>query len=122
MEDRIVITDLPLPSRSLSPNARVHWAVKARTVKWYRQAAHIAATMALGRRKPRWRRATVQVTFRFRTRHRRDPDNLLASLKPAFDGLVDAGLLLDDAGLTHLPVVLTYDKNRPGVEMAVERD
>lgn len=40
---------------------------------------------------------------------RRDRDNLLASLKAAFDGIADAGLVENDAGLTHLPVHIVID-------------
>jgi Holliday junction resolvase RusA-like endonuclease len=40
---------------------------------------------------------TADVTFVVPDRRRRDMDNLLAMLKPAWDGLVDAGLLVDDS-------------------------
>ena len=36
--NRITIT-LPLPPKELSPNARPHWAVKARAIKSYRLLA-----------------------------------------------------------------------------------
>jgi len=40
---------------------------------------------------------TVDITFFPPDRRERDPDNLIASLKPAIDGLVDAGLLAGDS-------------------------
>ena len=59
--------------------------------------------------------------FFFKTRRRRDRDNLLASLKAAFDGLADAGLVADDSGLIHMPVEQYIDRADPRVELVVER-
>jgi crossover junction endodeoxyribonuclease RusA len=94
---------LPLPPRELSPNARAHWATKARATKRYRQAACVEAVLA-GVPEAPWTAATVLLRFFFRTRARRDRDNLLASMKAAFDGLADAGVVRDDSGLTYMPV------------------
>jgi len=38
----------------------------------------------------------ADVVFTLPDHRRRDPDNLMAMLKPAWDGLVDGGLLQDD--------------------------
>lgn len=115
--ERLVVT-LRLPPRILSPNARPHWAAKARAVRQYREAAYL---LALAERPPRpMRRARVTATFYFPSRRRRDPDNLLASLKPAFDGLADAGVVTDDSGLIHMPVEQRVDRRNPRVEIAVE--
>ena len=48
--------------------------------------------------------ADVTPVFRFGDKRRRDKDNLLASLKAAFDGLTDAGVWTDDSEATYLPV------------------
>jgi crossover junction endodeoxyribonuclease RusA len=95
---------LPLPPRVLSPNARAHWATKARATKLYRQAACVEAVLVAGPPAVPWETATVLLRFFFRTRARRDRDNLLASMKAAFDGLADAGVVRDDSGLTYMPV------------------
>jgi crossover junction endodeoxyribonuclease RusA len=100
---QITIT-LPLPPKSLSPNARVHWATKARATKSYRSAAKYRASFEAPS-KP-WRQVEIHATFVFATNRRRDKDNLLASLKAAFDGLVDAGIVEDDAGVSHAPMTL----------------
>jgi len=117
---RIIIT-LPLPPRELSPNARSHWAVKAAATRRYRQWAWAEAVATAGGTGDRWPQATAKATFFFRQRRRRDRDNLLASLKAAFDGLADAGIISDDSGLTHLPVNIDIDRDNPRVEICIER-
>lgn len=112
-----VTIHLPLPPAALKPNARVHWRTKAKATKAYREtarwAAHAPHPLA-------WKAAEIQAHFHFKQDRRRDRDNLLASLKAAFDGLVDAGLLADDSGVTHLPT--TYEKAEPvGVFLTIRR-
>jgi len=117
--DSLTIT-LRLPSPPLSPNWRGHWATKAKDVRLYRELANVMARQALGRQDPpRWKAATVQATFFFPDRRRRDKDNLLASLKAAFDGLADAGVVENDAGFTHLPVGVTVDGSKSRVVLTI---
>jgi len=114
--------DLPLPPDEVYPNARPHWSAKSRATKKQRQAAAILARQATQFRCygfP-WKAATVQATF-YRGR-RIDTDNALASLKASFDGLADAGIIANDSGLTHLPVVQVTGKatgGRRGVELRI---
>ncbi len=108
---------LPLPHPDLSPNARVHHMAKARAVKSHRGFAYMIARHHIGSLK--LSAATVQATFFFKAKRRRDPDNLLSSLKAAFDGMVDAGVFVDDCGLTHLPVQQRIDKENPRVEITI---
>jgi Holliday junction resolvase RusA-like endonuclease len=115
---------IPLPPRELSPNytvgSRGARLGKAAKIKKYRQTAYLAGLAAINRRAaPRWVAATARATFYVRDRRRRDADNALASLKAAFDGLKDAGIVADDSGITHLPVVFVVDKERPRVEITV---
>ena len=110
-----VMITLYHPPAALHPNARVVWQAKARATFSYRRAAFLAAKdYAYG-----WEAAEVQATFYVKTNRRRDRDNLLASLKAAFDGLADAGLVADDCGRTHLPVQIAVDKASPRVEIVV---
>ncbi len=113
-----MIVVLPLPPRELSPNARPHWAVKARAVRRYREAAYLSSLAE----RPVHPLPLARVTSRFffRTRRRRDRDNLLASLKPAFDGIADAKVITNDAGMIHMPVEQYVDRTDPRVEIAVE--
>jgi Holliday junction resolvase RusA-like endonuclease len=118
--ERLVVT-LRLPPRILSPNARPNRHARDRAVHEYRQAAYLLALTTIGRREPpRWPKARTTATFFFPNRRRRDGDNLLASLKPAFDGLADAGIVTNDAGLRHMPVEQRLDRANPRVEIAVE--
>jgi crossover junction endodeoxyribonuclease RusA len=111
---------LPLPPKELSPNARVHWAAKAAVTKWYRAEARVAGWRVPAGQRPGWTEAVASVVVYAPTRRRMDRDNALASLKSAFDGLVDAGILADDAGLHHAPLRLEHDKARPRVEITIE--
>ncbi len=118
---------LPLPHRALSPNARVHWREKATATKAYRALAstsgreQIIGQANAGRHEWRWKSATAQATFFHTQNRRRDRDNLLASLKAAFDGIADAGIVADDSGITHLPVQCKIDKDSPRVEITITR-
>ena len=107
---------LPLPRKELSPNARVHYMAKARAAKAYRAAAFIE-----GRKHPgtKWKKATAQATFFRRTKRAVDSDNALASLKNAFDGIADAGIVSNDRDLTHCPVVSMVDRENPRVEIKI---
>lgn len=84
--------ELPFTTQ-LSLNDRVHWAVKMKLVKEWRDATHVLARAA---KIPACRRIQVEFHYVPRTNQRRDPDNLVASLKPCVDGLVDAGIVPDD--------------------------
>ena len=114
---RIVIT-LRLPPAELSPNERPHRAAKARAVRRYREAAYLYALAARPGRPMQAARVTSR--FFFRDRCRRDGDNLLSSLKAGFDGLADARVIGNDAGMIHMPVEQYVDRANPRVEIEVE--
>lgn len=60
-------------------------------------------------------RAAIEVVRHQPHARRRDPDNLAATAKPVIDGLVQAGLLLDD-GHAHVDRVVlrvVVDRDRP---------
>ncbi len=81
---------LPWPDKALSPNSRVHWAVKAAAVKEYRELGYALALQAGMRRDwpegPLW----VWATGFPADRRRRDSDNLFASMKGCVDGIAQA--------------------------------
>ncbi|MCX5671210.1 MAG: RusA family crossover junction endodeoxyribonuclease [Planctomycetota bacterium] len=64
--------------------------------------------------------ARVTAKFYLPDQRRRDPDNLLGSLKAAIDGLVDGGVIGDDRDFIHMPVEQYVDRARPRVEIEVE--
>lgn len=115
--DAIRIT-LPLPPKELHPNTRVHWRGKAKATKAYRLLAWATAKWAAGGKSPpRWRKAETRAVFYFATNRRRDEDGCSASLKPAWDGIADAGIVTNDSGLTHHPPELCLDPANPRVEL-----
>lgn len=123
-EPRTLRIELPLPPAGLSPNARGAWQKKARLTKRYRELACWLTRDA--RRKaglPRraWPRAVATAHFFWPVLRARDVDNAQASLKAAFDGMVDAGLIAGDRAdvLTHRPPVFAIDKKRPRVMIEV---
>jgi len=118
--------ELPLPPAVLHPNARTHWAAKARSTKRYRNSAYIRTLAVLnGGPAPRWQSATVRAAWYFAPAKRgaalrtRDADGLISWLKAAFDSLQDAGIIANDSGLTHLPHTVAIDAKHPRVVLTV---
>lgn len=114
---------LGLPPRELSPNARVHWAAKARAVKAYRSDARLCALAAMGGRKKGfpWPGAILVAEFHFLTKRKRDRDNLAASLKSAIDGFADAGIVKDDNTIRIAGILVVVGSRRAGVEIELVR-
>jgi crossover junction endodeoxyribonuclease RusA len=100
-----VVIDIPMePPREVSPNARVHWRVKARATRGFREAAAWATLDAVygeGVTDELFRNGVVMdAEIRWgRGRKRIDDDNAWASLKAARDGIA-AVLHEDDARMT----------------------
>lgn len=96
---------LPWPSKDLSPNARTHWAKRAKAAKAQREQARLLA-IAAG-----WRGAALPdgrlhlwIDFYPPTKRLPDDDNMLARIKPARDGIADA-LGIDDKRFVSHPLV-----------------
>lgn len=84
----MIAIDLPWPSRDLHPNARVHWAVKARATKTARADAGWAAKAA-GVKKIDAGSLSVTAIFSPPDKRQRDTDGMLSSIKAYFDGIAD---------------------------------
>jgi crossover junction endodeoxyribonuclease RusA len=91
-QEGVWVMQLPF-DRPLSMNDRMHHMVKAKTVKAWRDAAKDAIADADVPSCVRVRATLVYVPGQNR---RRDPDNLVAAMKPVVDALVDAGVVPDD--------------------------
>ena len=111
---------LPLPARKLSPNARVHWAEKAKLTRAARKRALYASIEALqGRRPPGWTKAKMEVKAFFKTRNFPDPDNLTASMKSSIDGIADSGIIDNDKSLWPERPVFEKDTKNPRIEITI---
>lgn len=110
---------LPIPPKELSPNARVHWAVKAKHAKASRQ---IAAMLGKQAGSPKYTRANVRIVWYKPTKRSRDSDNSLAMCKSFCDGLADAGIIKNDSGFRFMPIEFMVDKSNPRIEIYVEED
>jgi len=117
---------LPLPHKSLSPNkqpatkgGRIQ---KARETKKLRAASCKAARDAQIDTAP-WECALAQAVFFHKVNRRRDPDNAMGSLKAAYDGLVDAHLIVDDdwRHLKRDEPTFEIDRDWPRVELTITR-
>jgi crossover junction endodeoxyribonuclease RusA len=106
--------ELVLPfQRPLSLNHRQHHMVKARAVAEWRQAAMI---LARKHKIPRCEKVEVTLIYRPADARRRDPLNLVASLKALQDGLVDAKVVPDDTPQymhSPMPLIDASEKGQP---------
>lgn len=116
-----VTIELPIPPSACHSNSRVHWTERATANSAMRQWACYRARAA-NDRQPRWHRATITVQAHYDDHRRRDNDGLLASLKSAIDGIVDAGILHDDDQITYvvLPAMRDRAKGLAGVRITIE--
>ena len=106
---RIVIPGLP--PRDASPNARVHY-MKLANVKRNMKDVMIGSVLempSMDRPNEPWEKAHLTITFRASDKRRRDLDNLLSASKAYVDGLVAAGIVVDDSS-DNLSFSLYYEK------------
>lgn len=86
------VFQLPFGRPPITANQRSHWAVKAKIVRDVRDAtARLAAGLA-----PIATACTIGIVWHVPDSRRRDVDNIAPTLKPAIDGLRDAGLIPED--------------------------
>ncbi len=77
---------------------------------------------AVGKNKPKtpYKESIVTITYYFKTKHRRDPDNY--SGKFILDGLVKAKVIEDDSfSNIQLRLKGSYDKDKPRTEIEIVR-
>ncbi len=72
------------PPKQLSPNARVHWAKKAKATKAYRTECYLSALLYHVKLKDK---SKFKIVFSPPDKRKRDADNLIASFKAGFDAL-----------------------------------
>jgi len=91
-QDQLLVT-LPPPHPALHAHNNGHWRKKSPFVWSLRQMAVEACRSVAGLN---WQQVRLHYQFVFCDRKRRDVANCIQSLKPAVDGIVDAGVIPDD--------------------------
>jgi len=102
-----------LPPKQCSPNARVHWAVRNKFSRAYKEAVYYCSCGVVRPEKP-YRYAVLEIICLVAQRRVRDEDNWKARFKPGQDALVTAGVIEfdDTAHLSVLPLKFVKDKVR----------
>lgn len=89
----VTVLELGYDAPPLTLNQRMHHMAAAALVRGVRaNAADLARRVGLGPMK----RPAVTLVWLVTTRHKRDEDNVVPTLKALCDGLVDAGVAADD--------------------------
>lgn len=96
-----------LPDRDLNPNKRLH-PMQLYAAKRNAKEEAIALVLKQGKPAVPYERATITITWVAKDKRRRDCDNLFAALKATIDGLVEAGLIVDDSAM-HVSYALRYE-------------
>jgi Holliday junction resolvase RusA-like endonuclease len=111
---KIVINDIP-PSNNQYMGKTYNYAVYQRE----KQRWHLLIKCAIkGKTKKPIEKAIVHITYFFKNRTRRDPDNY--SGKMLLDPLVREGILIDDSfDVVTLMLDGDYDKNNPRTEIEI---
>ena len=122
MSNSITIT-MPLPPKELWQNRPCHWRKKGEVTKRYRKAAWARSIAKVGYNEDPWQQSKSRLVFYWPDKRRRDIRNAEAAMKPAYDGLVDAGLIADDSykHLVHDTTEFKFDKSNPRVEITVSQ-
>jgi Holliday junction resolvase RusA-like endonuclease len=84
-----------LPDRNLSPNARLHHMAIYQAKLSAKEEMYLRV-MEHGRPSKPFEKAHITMTWIAKDKRRRDIDNLFSSMKGYIDGLVFAGVLVDD--------------------------
>jgi Holliday junction resolvase RusA-like endonuclease len=106
------------PSKALSPNARVHWAVKSRAKAAAREEAHIQTIFAKAMRLP-WAGLQYDLACYPADKRHRDEDNINASIKAHLDGIADATGIDDRHFRRGAFTICEPDKARPRIEITI---
>lgn len=112
--------EIPLVGDWLNSNARLHWAPRANLVRAWRSAAYFVGRNS--RIQFTEQVDIVAVVHKRTASSRWDPHNLMPTVKPAIDGLVQAGVLADDDTKSVRRVSIEAgapDKIRPGLTLII---
>lgn len=112
---------LPLPSKALHAHTSGHWRAKAAATRTARELACAFGLQSRGRGDRCDYFVRVSYQFFVPDMRVRDTVNLLQGMKPAIDGLVDAGCIYRDdwRWLQVLEIGVTVDRENPRVEITI---
>ena len=102
---RIVLPHLP-PSKAY-PNKKTHYFTLS-SIRREQQEEMIVYVMEQGKPDTPYERAHITMTWRAKDKRSRDIDNLLSAMKGSIDGLIHAGVIVDDSA-KHLSYTLYYE-------------
>ena len=111
--------EIVIEGRPPTLNSRRHWRAVAADNKAWKGTVTGEARKAVGewerRHGLRWRPlrlCALSVIFIVKDRRSRDWDNLISTVKPELDGLVEAGVILDDSSDVIQTVIfqIAYEK------------
>lgn len=108
---------LPPVNPKLNAHNKGNWKAKAKPTRELRQLAKRLTEAKFNGQQ--WPGATVNYFFYFKDKRRRDTANAIQATKPAIDGVVDAGLIPDDAWrfLQIGGAMCAVDRKNPRVEL-----
>jgi hypothetical protein len=86
-----------LTGPALNANHRLHWRQERERKAAWRDAAQQMARSVVGARPPRLERASVSIVWVPPDARERDAENIAPVAKSVVDGIVRAGLLVDDS-------------------------
>lgn len=111
------VLDVPAGVELMNANERLPWPVRARRTRELRAAGYWLARAA---RVPSVDRIRVVGVVRPPDRRRRDPHNWYASLKAVIDGVVDAGVIVDDDASHLVEVAMRIGPSARPLRLSVE--
>lgn len=112
---------VPYDRPPLTANQRMHYMQRARLTRALRDGANTAVKAAsTPEQRASWPlpRVRVQLVWNVTDRRRRDEDNIVPTLKPICDGLVDAGVVPDDTPEymeKAMPLIVLREKGCPSL-------
>jgi Holliday junction resolvase RusA-like endonuclease len=119
----MICITLPLPPAALHAHNSGNWRSKAAPTRAYRQEAALLAKQEMRKERSSYpyEKGELSIDFHFPNLRRRDTLNAVQGLKPAIDGLVDAGIILDDdwQRLTIGHIRSYLDKDNPRVCLVI---
>ena len=96
-----------LPPKEANPNRNSHFYTRARGRREQHEQM-LGYVLEQGRPDKPFEKAHITITWRSKDKRKRDIDNLLSAMKGSIDGLVEAGVLVDDSA-KHLSYTLFYE-------------